>query len=327
MIIDEKVTITWNNKHKAYYESKGYIFTKKFEEFEVSTLDLAKSSNVRVNVKCDYCGTIYNVQNVVARKVKGKHACKKCVVKKKQQVFIDKYGVDNPQKIDWVRKKTMDTCLEKYGTNFPSQTDIVKEKIYATNIERYGFKSSSQAESVKEKCRQTNMERYGVPYTFQRPDIIEQNVIKVNKTLYAKGTGPCSKPQKLLHDIIGGELNYPAEKCLLDIAYPDEMIYVEYNGSGHKWWDRRYLGEDVVRQKDLRRQYYLKKLGWKIIRVETRKDNLYDPKIIKQLINMSKYYLLNTKHSWVELDFDNNTIAIAKKKFKNLLLLNYLNML
>ena len=63
MIIDEKVTITWNNKHKAYYESKGYIFTKKFEEFEVSTLDLAKSSNVRVNVKCDYCGTIYNVQN------------------------------------------------------------------------------------------------------------------------------------------------------------------------------------------------------------------------------------------------------------------------
>lgn len=140
--------------------------------------------------------------------------------------------------------------------------------------------------------------------------------MKYLKTIYKNGNGPCSRQQKHLHNILGGELNYPVDKCLLDIAFPEEMIYIEYDGSGHNWWERRYGSKNKAQQKDLNRKNYLQKQGWKLIKYITSKDKLLNDNIIVNLVNKAKNYLLNTNHSWFEIDIDNNKINCAEYSIK-----------
>ena len=61
-LISTKVKIRWNNKHKKYYESKGYIYTKAGDEFEVKIQDLLKNSHALVKIECDGCGTKLSVE-------------------------------------------------------------------------------------------------------------------------------------------------------------------------------------------------------------------------------------------------------------------------
>jgi len=53
MLISKTAFVKWNSKHKNYYISKGYPFTKMRDEFEVKIEDLTKGSHALVNVKCD----------------------------------------------------------------------------------------------------------------------------------------------------------------------------------------------------------------------------------------------------------------------------------
>lgn len=85
MLISKTVPMRWNSVNKKWYESKGYIYTKMGDEFEVKVEDLTEGSNVKVNVKCDceYCKnpflkpvTWYNYKKCV--KEDGKYYCNKC---------------------------------------------------------------------------------------------------------------------------------------------------------------------------------------------------------------------------------------------------------
>lgn len=58
MLIDEMIEMKWNNKNIDWYQSKGYIFTKRNDVFMVHTKDLSLKSNKEVTVKCDRCGEI-----------------------------------------------------------------------------------------------------------------------------------------------------------------------------------------------------------------------------------------------------------------------------
>lgn len=89
--------------------------------------------------------------------------------------FIDKYGVDNPFKLDSVKKKIKQTNLEKYGVENPSQSDEIKAKVRETCIEHYGTSSHFKSEEIKERIRQTNIEKYGVPSVMQSEEVKEKS--------------------------------------------------------------------------------------------------------------------------------------------------------
>jgi uncharacterized protein involved in tellurium resistance len=55
MLITKRVKIKWNKNNKNSYVSKGYIFTKYKDEFEVNVNDLNKGSKEIIQVLCDYC--------------------------------------------------------------------------------------------------------------------------------------------------------------------------------------------------------------------------------------------------------------------------------
>lgn len=66
-----------------------------------------------------------------------------------------------------------------------------------------------------------------------------------------------SRPQVAIHEMIGGELNYPLARYRIDVAFPEERIAVEYDG--WYWHDA---------ERDARRDKHLLKRGWRIVRVK-----------------------------------------------------------
>ena len=87
---------------------------------------------------------------------------------KSKQTCLDKYGVDNPLKVDEIKEQVRLTNNEKYGGNAPACSTEVQEKMQATCLERYGVKnirlSETHKQIIKEKMSKTIQEKYGVPY-------------------------------------------------------------------------------------------------------------------------------------------------------------------
>ncbi len=127
------------------------------------------------------------------------------------------------------------------------------------------------------------------------------------KTYYKNGTQKCSLQQKYIFDLIGGELNYPVGNASLDIAFPNEMVYIEYDGSGHNLSVK--VGEKTEEQfaeKEKRRNYKLYRLGWKSIRIISRKDNFPTDNKIKEMIQYGINIL--KERSWIVFDIDNSEV-------------------
>lgn len=69
-----------------------------------------------------------------------------------------------------------------------------------------------------------------------------------------------TKPQRKLHELLGGVLNYPFGKRRIDVALPDKKIAVEYDG----WFDHGDLVEE-----DAQRDEELIAAGWKVLHVRS----------------------------------------------------------
>ncbi len=262
----------------------------------------------------------------------------KHVQEKTKQTNLQKYGVENPMKSEEIKRKVMQTNLQKYGVNSPLQSEETKRKIKQTNLEKYGVQYSIESEKVKQKIKQTNLEKYGVENVFQSEEIkqkIKQTnlqkygvyhimkldtyknkvIIKGNITKYKNGDAPSSKQQEYICNLVNGKLNYPINRIRLDIAFPENKLYIEYDGGGN---DLCVIKGDITRKefeiKEIKRKKYLENLGWKIIRIICKSDKLLNDNIIINLIDKAKLYLLNTNHTWYEIDFDNLEIRCSEYK-------------
>ena len=353
IFLDEKVTVSWAPSNSKHYKSKGYEFTKCGDEFEVYVKDLIPTYLGKVKCQCDYCNKIfykefYKVKHMINNKVN----CSDCVSLKRKETCLRKYGVENASCSNIVKEKMKKTCLEKYGCEYSLQRKDVREKIEKTCMEKYGVKnvfqnnelSKKRKESfeknkdrINEKRKQTNIERYGVDCVLKNKDVqekigktmlerygvenISQNkeikketIKKINMSLYKNGTAPCSKQQEYLHNLLGGELNYAVDRCLLDIAFPKEMIYIEYDGGGHDLSVRLgHITREEFNKNEKNRQYFLKKLGWKLIRIICNNDKKINDSIdFINIINNCKNHLNNS--SWIIIDLNDNIIYNNKIK-------------
>ena len=85
----QKVIIKWNNTNRDWYESLGYKYTKRYDEFEVEAKDLSPGSAAKIHLICDYCGNEYTAQMDTVRagrRLSPKDACQHCAVIKGSEI-------------------------------------------------------------------------------------------------------------------------------------------------------------------------------------------------------------------------------------------------
>lgn len=317
MLTQETIFIKWNNKTKKYYVNLGYPYTKMGDEFEIKISELPPSSDIKIPVLCDYCleegrETICWKQNKEYNKTRKRNFVKDCCEEHKHQKRIESninnYGVRSTAVIPEVKEKFLNSMIENHGVEYSGQSPELLQKTRDTIQEIYGVDHYSKTDEFKEKFKNTCQEKYGVDHYMY----LEEFQSKVKETMYKNGTAPRSNQQVYLNNILNGELNYPVSYCSLDIAFLNNKIYIEYNGSGHDL-NVKYgsLTEKEFQIKEIKRDYYLKNLGWSKITIISLKDFLpQDDKIIK-MISFAKEYL-NTGHSWIIFDIDNKLVESSQ---------------
>jgi very-short-patch-repair endonuclease len=342
MLISKEVYVTCVARYRKYLQERGYDWVY-LQQVLVKVEDLPNGSNVDVEVECDYCGRHFSkkyVNYLNNRKTIKKDCCDniECMKQKRKEVNLKKYNVENPHQRKEIKEKIHNTNLERYGYITPFQNEEVKDKIKGTNLEKYGYENPSQvdifkqkkietclsnwgvenplqSEINKKKAEITNINKYGFKNPMQNKEIAKNAIIKSRKALFLNNTAPRSKQQEYICDLLNGVLNYPISSCNLDIAFPNEKIYIEYDGGGHGLEVK--LGKTIQHDfdiKEMKREMFLKSKGWKIIRIISKKDRLPSDNVILKMFTYAKKYL-NTGHSWIYFDIDNSTIINSQGKF------------
>lgn len=337
ILLQKTINIKWNKGMKQYYINKGYEFTEFGKEFEIDIKDLPLGSHSKVLVRCDYCGEKYMVMYQAYNRQHErlpKDACRYCCQKKAKESLMTKYNVSNPSQIPGVSDKVRNTFIEKYGVANIALLDSTKEKVKETNIRKFGTDSYTKTEEYQHRVKNTSLEKYGVEHFTQNKDVIAkrkftnierygvefpiQNKEILQKSIdsrYQHGTFTCSKQQYQLHQSIGGELNYPFENFVIDVAFPDERIAVEWDGSGHDLSVRlgKLTPEQFARNENYRNIVLFQK-DWKIIRFISQSDVF--PSNISKIFSYCISYIHNGGH-YIIVHIDNNQIQY-KNTFINI---------
>lgn len=91
IVLPQKVKIKWIGNTRKHYESKGYVYTKNLDKFEVNVEDLTSGSMVNVDVQCDFCKTIYKMPYKDYLHLRSDlYCCPECLKHKKK--YRDKNG-------------------------------------------------------------------------------------------------------------------------------------------------------------------------------------------------------------------------------------------
>ena len=116
---------------------------------------------------------------------------------KRRETLIDRYGADNPMRVDDIKLKQQATVMDRFGVPvstmnkdvqkkqqitslknngvpFPSQNKDIYEKVIKTNLERYGEKSFLLTQEGRKIAKQSMMKRYGGEYTLKSPVLLDR---------------------------------------------------------------------------------------------------------------------------------------------------------
>jgi len=165
MILTKTLKLKVSRKTITHFRNKGYEI-KLNDIINIKPSELTDGSHIKVDVKCDVCGTkktimyqkyIKNINNG------GFYACSsKCAQEKVKKTSLNKFGSEYYMQTDAYKKSIEKTSLEKYGTNHHLQSNKIKSKIVKTNLEKYGVDNPSKSKIIKDKIKNTFIERYGV---------------------------------------------------------------------------------------------------------------------------------------------------------------------
>ncbi len=326
MLITKKIEIIWKPQNKKYYESKGYNFTKYNDIILINIDDLHPGSRIKVECYCDYC-LENNIETIINKpfcryleqhKHINKDCCNnpQCTGKKMQDIMQLKYGVNSPFALDEIKQKTIETNIKKFGVNHPLQLEEFQQKRKNTCIKNLGVDSPIKNIKIKEKIKNTMLERYGVEYAIQNEEICNIIQNKRMKKMSENNSVPKSKQREYIYNLLGGssicKLNYPFSRCWLDIAFPEEMIYIEYDGKDHNL--NVILGNITQEEFDknqMLREEFLKTNKWKRISIISNTDLLPNDNIIIEMISLAKKYL-NSGHSWIQFYIDDNIVRCSQ---------------
>ena len=249
------------------------------------------------------------------------------IKEKIRQVNMDKYGVEYPMQLPEIREKSQETTFKNLGVKYAMQsyktqeknkqsiqdkygyTNIfqipeIKEKIKKINIKKYGAENPLNNKEIREKANKTIKDKYGVDNVSQNPEI----QAKIRRSFYKNGTTPTSIQQRYICFLVNGKLNFPIGRTNADILINNNII-IEYDGGGHNLSVKiGNITQDQFNRKEIKKYYFLKSKGYKIIRIVSAKDNL--PKEEKRLIDAINIAIdyLNQNHSWFEINIDDGKL-------------------
>jgi very-short-patch-repair endonuclease len=214
--------------------------------------------------------------------------------------------------------KTNNTILQKYGVENVFQLESIKEKIRQTNLKNTGYEYPSQCPEIREKAKETWIKNLGVDNPLKNKEIREKSM----KTLIdqSHGTGiNTSKQQEFIWLEIGGELNYKISSFHTDIAFPNELIVVEYDGGGHFLYkDINHESDDYFKELEQKREKILFDSNWKIIRIVDRKSHARNFKQVlynvKENVDYAKNILKNSDCQKVIINYDDKKIYYDNKE-------------
>lgn len=153
--------ITWNFPEEFIFQQKLYHYFRNDSDFKLGL--------------CPICGNRCGFNNFKIGY--NKHCCLKCahqddnVLNKTKQIWMNKYGVENPMQSNEIKEKFKQTIITKYGVEHPLQVDIFKEKVQQTTMTNFGVKCSLQSKEIIEKSKITCLEKYGVENPSQSEEI------------------------------------------------------------------------------------------------------------------------------------------------------------
>lgn len=269
-------------KHGCRYCTKigGYTFNEVYNYFKEHGCELLETIYLGVKEKMKYKCVCGDISETTFDNFKKGKRCEKCGLDKLSQQFRED--------IEYVRQYFINNNCIPLFDDYKNDRQKLKYKCSCGNIAYIKFTDFKSGR----RCN------------------ICANSRRIN-TFYKNGTQKCSQQQEYIHSLVGGELNYPVNNSSLDIAFPEEKIYIEYDGSGHDLSVK--LGEktnEEFQEKEKKRNYALFRLGWKSIRIISKKDYLPSDIKIKEIIKIGKNIL--KERSWIVFDIDNSEI-----KYKN----------
>lgn len=257
MIVDKYLKMSITNRNITYYKNKGYDCHIS-ETIDVSIDDISPGSAIKERRICDFCGQEYvreHYLNVSSFSRFDKDVCCHCFK-------------TNKEVKDIIQKKREKHFLEKYGKTNPMFVPELVDKIWETMMERYGVRNASQVEEFKKKQEETMINLYGAPKALQIKQFQEKFVNTITENYSVKTSSQqVACYNMLIEHGYDAYLNMPFSNCILDILIimPDgTKIDFEYDGSF--WHDK----EQKI--KDRRRDEFLKKNNFKIIRIESRRS-------------------------------------------------------
>ena len=124
---------------------------------------------------------------------------RKDIYLKRDQNFLDKYGVKNPNQLDSVRLKIRKTNEKRFGGPAPIFNNKIKEKIRKTNEQIYNGPAPMCSDEIQEKTKRTNKERIGFEFTFQSPEVKRKSKLTMIKNFgveHALQSGKCKEKYK-----------------------------------------------------------------------------------------------------------------------------------
>ena len=82
----------------------------------------------------------------------------------------ERYQVDNPSQLEWVKRKKEDTHEGKTGYKYSMQNPEERANFVQTMLEDHGAENPSQLEWVKRKKEDTHEGKTGYKYAMQNPE-------------------------------------------------------------------------------------------------------------------------------------------------------------
>jgi hypothetical protein len=239
------------------------------------------------------------------------------ITNQSKQTMLERYGVEHPMQSESMKEKHVKTCEERYGVSNVSQCKEIRDTVKATNLERYGNEEFLASDYSIQKRTQTLLDTYGVDHPMKVPEIADVATKNALRSKYHNGTGPSSKQQRYICKVYTGELNYYLEDShfILDIAFPEQKICIEYDGSGHNLdviCGNITLEEKAVRER--KRNYFLLNRQWKIMRIISTKDLIPSDEVLLKMKDMAFDWF--STHTWINFDIDNSTVITSNGTHK-----------
>lgn len=242
MLITKECEVKWNSRNKKHFVEKCYSFTKMGDTFLAKLEDMNKGSNSLIRYECDFC------QEIVERSYKSyfyhkeknptnNHldCCQKCVYRKNEIQWIEKYGVSSYTQLDSY-KESKHIGIERARKEFSDRGYLLLEKEYVYSNVKLEFMCPLHKEEGSQFLSWTQFNRgFGCRYCSY--DRVAESMKGENNPMWKDGiTNLIFWTRGLLHRWINDslrdndykcELTNETEKVIVHHKYPFRLILSE----------------------------------------------------------------------------------------------------